>query len=541
MTNGYFSYIRVSTVRQGQTGTSLIEQREAIQRYASRWGLNIIREYEEKETAAKSGRPIFLEMLRELKHHKASGIIIHKIDRSARNLKDWASLGEFIDDGLDVHFANENLDLVSRGGRLSADIQAVVAADYIRNLREEVKKGFYGRLKQGLYPMPAPIGYLNMGSGKVKTRDPIRGPLVRKAFDYYGSGLYSICRLVEEMYVLGLRTRTGKKVSKNSMGHLLHNPFYIGLIQIGVNGEMFAGRHEPLVTKSLFDRVQSILKGRAVKQPLHHEFVFRRLLTCRPCNATLIGERQKGFVYHRCHNRMCKQKTVREDAIERAFVSILQTIQFTEPENEFLRHEIGRYCEDIVELEEKLRQALDLQIRQIKGRLSGLTDVYIDGAIDKSEYVEKKNQLLEKEQACHEQLARSKSSRGGVRAQIHEILELANKAYTSYKSADIEDKREMIESTSSNLQVFDKTVLIKLKSPFQIISNRYVVPNGGAQRRTDRTLSALAKQLVDHFKSIKTQEPEEKPVEKIEITKRRLQLAFRRANGSDVGNVAGEG
>jgi site-specific DNA recombinase len=70
--------------------------------------------------------------------------------RSARNLKDWADLGELIDSDLEVHFANESLDLHSRGGRLSADIQAVVAADYIRNLREERIKGFYGRLKQGL-------------------------------------------------------------------------------------------------------------------------------------------------------------------------------------------------------------------------------------------------------------------------------------------------------------------------------------------------------------------------------------------------------
>ena len=64
-------------------------------------------------------------------------MIIHKIDRSARNLKDWADLGELIDQGIDVHFANESLDLHSRGGRLSADIQAVVAADYTC-IREEI-------------------------------------------------------------------------------------------------------------------------------------------------------------------------------------------------------------------------------------------------------------------------------------------------------------------------------------------------------------------------------------------------------------------
>jgi len=96
-------------------------------------------------------------MLRLLKHGKAAGVVIHKIDRGARNLKDWADLAELIDIGVEVHFANESLDLNTRGGRLSADIQAVVAADFIRNLREETKKGFYGRLKQGLYPICAPI------------------------------------------------------------------------------------------------------------------------------------------------------------------------------------------------------------------------------------------------------------------------------------------------------------------------------------------------------------------------------------------------
>lgn len=75
----------------------------------------------------------------------------HKIDRGARNLKDWANLGDLIDGGVEVHFAHESLDMNSRGGRLSADIQAVVAADFIRNLRQETRKGFYGRLKQGIY------------------------------------------------------------------------------------------------------------------------------------------------------------------------------------------------------------------------------------------------------------------------------------------------------------------------------------------------------------------------------------------------------
>ena len=191
----FFAYTRVSTQRQGVEGVSLEAQRRAIQDYAQRQNLAITQWFEERQTAAKRGRPIFVQMLSLLRKGKANGLIVHKIDRSARNLKDWADLGELVDTGVDIHFANENYDLRSRGGRLSADIQAVVAADFIRNLREETKKGILARLQQGRYPRWAPVGYLNCGKG-IKKPDPIRGPLVRQAFELYATGNYSLEGLI---------------------------------------------------------------------------------------------------------------------------------------------------------------------------------------------------------------------------------------------------------------------------------------------------------------------------------------------------------
>src|ERR1700685_4627630 len=183
----YFGYIRVSTAKQGERGVSLQEQQSAIGQYAQRYGLNIAQWFEGRESAAKRGRPVFTQLMRALRKGTARGVIIHKIDRGARNLKDWADLGELIDRGVEVKFVHESLDMHSRGGRLAADIQAVVAADYVRNLRDEVLKGFYGRLKQGVYPLPAPTGYLDRGAGRPKDIDPIMGPLVRYAFERYSA------------------------------------------------------------------------------------------------------------------------------------------------------------------------------------------------------------------------------------------------------------------------------------------------------------------------------------------------------------------
>src|SRR5690349_18881719 len=112
----FFAYIRVSTVRQGEHGSSLQEQRSAIEAYARHHELTISQWFEEKETAAKRGRRVFSQMLAALQAGQASGVIMHKIDRSARNLRDWSELNELIDCGIAVHFAHDNVDLKSRGG-----------------------------------------------------------------------------------------------------------------------------------------------------------------------------------------------------------------------------------------------------------------------------------------------------------------------------------------------------------------------------------------------------------------------------------------
>jgi DNA invertase Pin-like site-specific DNA recombinase len=126
----FYGYLRVSTPRQGE-GVSLLTQREGIERFAAKHHLLIVGWFEEKESAAKRGRPVFREVLKLLRQGKADGLIVYKVDRSARNLKDWADLGELIDSGIPVYFAGESIDMNTRSGRLAADIEAVIAADYI--------------------------------------------------------------------------------------------------------------------------------------------------------------------------------------------------------------------------------------------------------------------------------------------------------------------------------------------------------------------------------------------------------------------------
>jgi site-specific DNA recombinase len=501
MLKGYFSYIRVSTLRQGQQGTSLIEQREAIKRYAQRWSLTVVEEFEEKETAAKLGRPIFNRMLRALKGGQADGVIIHKIDRSARNLKDWANLGELIDQGIEVHFANESLDLHSRGGRLSADIQAVVAADYIRNLREETRKGFYGRIKQGLYPRPAPVGYLNYGKGMPKTIDPVQGPLVKKSFELYAGGNCSLGMLVEKMYALGLRNKKGGKVTLNGMSKLLHNPFYFGIVRIGTQDEAYAGRHSPIITRHLFSKVQAVLQGKHIKIKQRHNILFRRLLVCDECRKKLRGELQKGRVYYRCHTQGCAQKSMREDKAEAALIPVLKSLSFSGDETARIRKHLKEQYRDIERFKEAQARSLQLQLEQIRERLSKIVDAYVDGMVEKEIYLTKKNMLVMEENAAKRLLENLDASAHAVLRKVEEIVELVNSAYLSYKIASSDERREIVEIITSNLVVKDKKLIVKLKTPFEMISAHRECSHGRPERDTGRTLPALLSALVSYFKN----------------------------------------
>ena len=495
--NQFFGYIRVSTARQGEQGVSLQQQRDAITRHAQKNGLEIIRWFEEQETAAKRGRPIFGRMLKELRRSRARGVIIHKIDRSARNLKDWADLGELIDQGIEVHFANESLDLNSRGGRLSADIQAVVASDYIRNLREETKKGFYGRLKQGLLPMPAPLGYRNIGSGKPKELDPQTAPLVRQVFELYGSGRFSFPQMLTETERLGLRGRSGKAITKNGLSKLLNNPFYMGLIRITKTGESFSGCHESMISKALFDRVQTILRGRTNTRTQRHDFLFRRRLVCKRCEHTLIGETHKSFIYYRCQVHTCPTTTLREERAEQFFRSTFALLQLNGDEQRYCMQELDLLRADSHRRHDEIVSSLQLRLTQLAERLTRLTDAYIDRVIDRDSFEERKTALLMERRQLEESLAQWQGGKRREADELQELLEQGNSACSSYNSGTIEEKRDLVDTITSNRLLNGKILELTLNSPFEAIATRDQKRDGSPSRDVHRTWKHLLPRLLN--------------------------------------------
>lgn len=490
----YFGYTRVSTVKQGD-GVSLEAQQDAIKAYAEKQNLLISGWFEEKETAAKRGRPVFNKLISSLRHGEADGVVIHKIDRSARNFSDWALIGELIDSGIDVRFAHESLDMQSRGGRLTADIQAVIAADYVRNLREECIKGIDGRLKQGLYPFNAPIGYLDQGAGKPKVPDPVRAPYVRQAFELYASGEFSILGLLDELRARGMRTRRGGQISKGCLENLLSNPFYHGVIHIRRGNRTYKGIHEPLIEKALFDKVQSMKSDRCNKKQNKHDVMFRRLVDCGHCGCRLYGEVQKGRVYMRCHTSGCPTTTVRQDVLDAKVIRALEEVQIPKIDLQNLHKQLEKIFARRTHTQDQ--RAVALQIQNIDERQDRLTEALIDGLIDQATFQERKARLVDEREKL-ERIITEMSDITRERVIAEKFLELTKNLCLIYQMGDPGKKRRLAEIAFSNLTLTGKKLTLTPRNWCVKVDQTFNLICGAPDRDTLRTREEI-KEILKAF------------------------------------------
>ncbi|WP_299771840.1 recombinase family protein [uncultured Tateyamaria sp.] len=442
-----FGYIRVSTKEQAD-GASLDAQKDAITVFASQNKLLVTRWFEEQETASKAGRPVFEDMRQRLLCGQAEGVIIHRIDRSSRNYTDWAHIDELSQQGIKVFFAADGLDFESTGGRLMADIQMVLAAHYSRNLSFEVKKGLYGRIKQGHYPFKAPLGYLDNGEGQLKTIDPIKGPLVKLAFELYCTGEHSITSLTAEMARRGLIGWGGKPVVRRNIETMLRNPFYIG--KMLVRGTLYDAVHEPLIKAGQFQRVKDVKAGRHKKKSTKHKMTYRTLLSCADCNKMLTGERQKAHVYYRCHTYNCPSLSIREDRLTDQLQKRLQALRVSPKNKEYLRRRFHTWLNNTGP--SKLNNSVKLRIADASSRLDRLTDLLVDGTITKTDYeVRKQNTDFELANLREEEQKFADSQK--TSADLDTLLCMACDLTGMFAALTVPERRDLLKNCTDRIVV----------------------------------------------------------------------------------------
>jgi site-specific DNA recombinase len=258
-------YLRVSTKEQAAKGDSdegysIPAQREACLRHCAEKGWNVSDEFVDAgESARSADRPNLKAMLARIAEGDIGAVVVHKIDRLARNIEDHVAIRAGLRKaGVQLVSVTENIE-ESASGKLVEGIHALMAEFYSANLATEVRKGMTQKAKQGLWPAKAPIGYLNVrkqGSGKRGTArvvlDPERALLVREAFRMYATGDYSLAELHAALQAKGLTSPTARKpgapLPVSALATMLQNPFYIGVVEW--DGVQYPGKHKSLISKT---------------------------------------------------------------------------------------------------------------------------------------------------------------------------------------------------------------------------------------------------------------------------------------------------
>ena len=188
-------YIRVSSKEQKQEGYSIPAQRKLLADYAKANDFEVVKEFEDDETAKSAGRTGFGQMIEYIKKNKdVNTILVEKTDRLYRNFKDYVIIDE-----LDVTFIlvkeNEKIgNNASSHQKFMHGIKVLMAKNYVDNLSEEVKKGLRQKAEDGHYPSYPPIGYQRkkVNGKNIVVVDEKNKHLPIKLFEYYATGLYSL-------------------------------------------------------------------------------------------------------------------------------------------------------------------------------------------------------------------------------------------------------------------------------------------------------------------------------------------------------------
>ena len=405
-TKKFFIYARKSTVSEDRQVRSIQEQIAEFKELAKKENLEIVDIRVEKQTAKKPGRPVFAEMLKGIESGEAEGILAWHPDRLARNSVVGGQIIYLVDTGVikELKLPTFWFDPTPQG-KFMLSIAFGQSKYYIDNLSENIKRGHRQKLKNGLWPQMAPLGYLNNKETKQIYIDKEKAPLIKKAFELYATGKYTLKEIRKIINNLGLRGRKGKLLSVSNYQYLLQKPFYSGIMRY--NGEFFEEKHEPIITKRLFDEVQEVMRRKSKPQAKGLKpYTYRGLFRCGECGCFITTETQKGHNYLRCTKRKvpCSQKYFREEIIAEQIKNEIQKVALPDDCANGMLAELEKEQKEKVQASRFFAQKINDEIKAIDEKLEKLMNAYLENALSLEEYQEVKNKLVNQKQLLKDEL-----------------------------------------------------------------------------------------------------------------------------------------
>ena len=406
----YIIYARKSTEEDDRQVLSIEAQLVELKEYAAKEKLEIVASLCEAKTAKEPGRIKFAEMLSLIERGKADGIISWHPDRLARNSVDGGKIIHFVDRGLikSLKFPTFWFEPTPQG-LFMLNIAFGQSKYFVDNLRENVKRGLRQKIRNGVWPGWAPVGYIN----NVKTRgvdiDKVKAPKVKKLFEMYATGSQTLLSLANWCEQKNLRGNLGKKIAISNVQKILTNPFYIGLMRW--KGEIFEGQHESLISKKLFDKCQDVMSKRGkVQEVRKHNFAFLGLMKCASCGCSITAQYAKGnggiYTYYRCTKKRdaCQEKYLGENQLVEQIKNFLQKVSLSSQDTEKVLAALDSEQDKALQDAQSEVIILKEQLSQIEAKLQKLLDVYLADALSTEEYTAKKQSLLSQKLSLFEKI-----------------------------------------------------------------------------------------------------------------------------------------
>jgi site-specific DNA recombinase len=481
-------YARVSSKEQEREGFSIASQLRTLRGYAKSKDLTIVQEFVDAETAKHSGRTQFTSMITFLKDNAPNCriILVEKTDRLYRNIRDWVTLDDL---DLEIHLVKEN-------ERLSADSQShaklvhgfkvLMAKNYVDNLSEEVRKGQAEKVRKGLWPSVAPLGYRNNREAHTIEPDPIEAPLIARLFNDAADGHYSLKEISNRAYTAGLRSRRSQgRLTVEGVRRILANPIYWGPFRW--NKQLYAGVHEPLISKQLFDRVNKKASRRGTPRRRKHRFAFTGLLTCS-CGKRLVGQMQKGkYVYYAC-SAYCGTSTVSEKKLSAMYLEAIKRIQISPEVADYIRQGLISFESDRRQEHEKRVQHLQQRRQNIQRRIDNAYDDKLSGAITQKYWDHRSSEWQVELAEVSAEIHRLESATFKSFDDADAILELAQRAPELFVKQNPTEQARLLKFIALNSCYDGATLSVTYKKPFDLLTEELFFSSCGADETRTRDL-----------------------------------------------------
>jgi len=300
-----------------------------------------------KESSPVRRRPIFNELLRDVREKKFNCILTWAPDRLSRNAGNLGAVVDLIDQGLLVEIRTHGQTFSNNPNEKYLLMILGSTAKLENDHRgENVKRGLRTRVEMGLWPGMAPIGYSDqnlMDKKGQKLLDPIRAPIVKQMFKKVAYEKWSGRKLYNWLkHDMNFKTRGNKTLTLSGIYRIFENPFYYGRFEFPRNtGNWYEGKHKSIITKELFDQANVQLKRDQIVRE-NKEFAFTKLFTCGQCGSGMSAQekykqRKDGghtrYVYYGCtrsRDRNCTNPYIREDELIVELLKIIDQIDINE-------------------------------------------------------------------------------------------------------------------------------------------------------------------------------------------------------------------